>query len=47
MFLQRLELLVVAPMLRAEAPEFLVLGHESFDEGLLIHRVTSIGWGHT
>src|SRR5438105_15337033 len=35
--LESLELDVVASMLLAEVAEFLVLGREAFDEGLLIH----------
>src|SRR6059036_1150884 len=34
---ERLELLVVGLVLAAEAPELLVLGRQSLDEGLLVH----------
>src|SRR5262245_57043278 len=45
--LERLELLIVSAMLTPEAPELLVLGRESFDEGLLIHARPPLRGGGT
>src|SRR5205814_1211742 len=41
---ERLEFLVVGPVVGPEAPELLVLGHQSFDEGLLFHCEASFRW---